>query len=189
LRPRRHAAIIVSVSDESKGPIDQLADVFVFAPLGFALEARDLWPRLAARGRAELQQVRGHGERVVTRGRDWAGSRVDEAQEQAQSALSGLGLRASDNGSSDEGAPAMPGATAASRPAPVATTRRREPAAAPPFDAERLAIPDYDALSASQVVPRLAGLLTDELELVRQYEAGTRGRKTILNKIAQLQAH
>jgi hypothetical protein len=34
----------------------------------------------------------------------------------------------------------------------------------------------------------LAGLAADELELVRVYEAGTRGRKTILNKIAQLQA-
>jgi hypothetical protein len=58
----------------------------------------------------------------------------------------------------------------------------------PPVDVEGLAIHDYDALSASQVVPRLAGLADDELELVRVYEAGTRGRKTILNKIAQLQA-
>lgn len=168
----------MSVSDQSKGPIDQLADVLVFAPLGFALEARDLWPRLAERGRAELRRAQDHGERVVTRSRDWAGARVDEAQEHAQSALSGLGFGSSGNGSGE-----APPAARAERPA-----RTPRAAAAPPFDADRLAIPDYDALSASQVVPRLAGLSGDELELVRKYESGNRGRKTILNKIAQLQA-
>jgi hypothetical protein len=58
----------------------------------------------------------------------------------------------------------------------------------PAIDAGALAIPGYDALSASQVVQRLAGLAADELEAVRTYEASTRGRKTILNRIAQLQA-
>lgn len=59
--------------------------------------------------------------------------------------------------------------------------------AMPAGDAGSLAIPGYDALSASQVVQRLAGLATDELEAVRTYEAATRGRRTILNRIAQLQ--
>jgi hypothetical protein len=51
---------------------------------------------------------------------------------------------------------------------------------------ERLAIPGYDALSASQVVERLAGLSGDELAAVRRYEAGHRRRRTILGKIEQL---
>jgi hypothetical protein len=50
-----------------------------------------------------------------------------------------------------------------------------------------LAIPGYDSLSASQVLPRLEGLAADELEAVRAYEAEHRGRKTILGRIAQLQ--
>jgi hypothetical protein len=50
-----------------------------------------------------------------------------------------------------------------------------------------LAITDYDSLSASQVVPRLEGLADTELAAVRDYEAAHRGRKTILNRIAQLQ--
>ncbi len=50
-----------------------------------------------------------------------------------------------------------------------------------------LAIPDYDSLSASQVVPRLAGLTTEELEAVRLYEASHRARRTILGRVAQLQ--
>lgn len=52
----------------------------------------------------------------------------------------------------------------------------------------QLAIPGYDALSASQVLPRLAGLTRPELEAVRAYEEAGRGRKTVLNRIAQLQA-
>src|SRR5690606_33944085 len=55
-------------------------------------------------------------------------------------------------------------------------------------EAEALAIPDYDNLSASQVVPRLDGLTPDELEAVRRYERKHRHRKTILNRVAQLQA-
>lgn len=53
---------------------------------------------------------------------------------------------------------------------------------------ERLAIPGYDALSASQVVERLAGLSGEELDAVRRYEAGHRRRRTILGKIEQLSA-
>jgi hypothetical protein len=60
--------------------------------------------------------------------------------------------------------------------------------AMPAGGAGALAIPGYDALSASQVVQRLAGLAPDELEAVRTYESATRGRRTILNRIAQLQA-
>lgn len=50
-----------------------------------------------------------------------------------------------------------------------------------------LGIPDYDSLSASQVVKRLRGMDTAALDAVRAYEAATRARKTILNRIAQIQ--
>ncbi|HJR25750.1 MAG TPA: hypothetical protein VJ804_09765, partial [Acidimicrobiales bacterium] len=63
-----------------------------------------------------------------------------------------------------------------------------ERAAGAAIDASTLAIPDYDGLSASHVVNRLAGLAPTELELVRLYELANRGRKTILSKVAQLQA-
>ena len=49
-----------------------------------------------------------------------------------------------------------------------------------------LAIPDYRALSASQVVRRLDGLGPDELEALYRYEAATRGRRTILHRAQQL---
>jgi hypothetical protein len=70
-----------------------------------------------------------------------------------------------------------------------------EPAAPAPPDAawkaptptvESLPIPDYDELSASQVVERLEGLDHESLEAIRRYETDHRGRNTILGKIAQL---
>jgi hypothetical protein len=56
-----------------------------------------------------------------------------------------------------------------------------------PTSAAPLAIPEYDSLSASQVVRRLAGLNPEELAEVAEYESATRGRRTILARIAQLQ--
>jgi hypothetical protein len=53
-------------------------------------------------------------------------------------------------------------------------------------DSDHLAIPDYDSLSAFQVVPRLEALDPGDLAAVKDYEEATRGRRTILNKIAQL---
>jgi hypothetical protein len=90
-----------------------------------------------------------------------------------------------DDTSRSDGASAMSPSTS---PAPEEEPLAPAPAPAMPAgEASSLAIPGYDALSASQVVQRLAGLATDELEAVRTYEAATRGRRTILNRIAQLQ--
>jgi hypothetical protein len=53
---------------------------------------------------------------------------------------------------------------------------------------DSLPIPGYDALSASQVVERLAGLSPAELDAVRTYEGAHRNRRTILGKIDQISA-
>lgn len=58
-------------------------------------------------------------------------------------------------------------------------------AEAVPTESE-LPVQDYDALAASQVVPRLATLSVDELDAVRRYERSHRNRQTILNRVAQL---
>lgn len=58
---------------------------------------------------------------------------------------------------------------------------------AAPAEAD-LPVQDYDSLAASQVVPRLATLDTDELLAVQAYELAHRNRQTILNRVAQLLA-
>ncbi len=62
-----------------------------------------------------------------------------------------------------------------------------DPASAPPSD-DHLPIDEYESLAASQVVARLPALRPDELAAVRTFEAGHRGRRTILGKIDQLLA-
>lgn len=88
---------------------------------------------------------------------------------------------------------------AAKKPAAKKTTTRKtstkkttvETSAAPAKKAaapavSSLSIPDYDSLSASQVVKRLRGMPGAELDAIRDYEAATRARKTILNRITQI---
>jgi hypothetical protein len=69
----------------------------------------------------------------------------------------------------------------------VRTTAAAAPAAAP-IDVASLPISDYDSLAASQVVARLEALGPDDLTAIGSYEAATRGRRTILGKVHQLQA-
>lgn len=65
---------------------------------------------------------------------------------------------------------------------PGATEEPPEPV---PVESD-LPVQDYDALAASQVVPRLATLSVDELDAVRRYERAHRNRQTILNRVSQL---
>jgi hypothetical protein len=172
------------------------ADLFVYGPLGFALTVADVVPdaidSMVARGRAEVEQrtedlsqrirnVRSMGEAAIAFGlpvvRRKATARVKRLQDTV------AWLRIPGN------APA-PKPARRPQPAPIHTAR---PSAngntngdAPPSD--DLAIPGYDALSASQVVERLVGLAHDELSAVRDYEAAHRNRRTILGKIDQLTA-
>jgi hypothetical protein len=67
----------------------------------------------------------------------------------------------------------------------AAADRAAAPDASAP-DVESLPIPDYDELSASQVIERLEGLDAESLDAIRAYESSHRGRNTILGKIAQL---
>ncbi|MEL7209107.1 MAG: hypothetical protein AAGK32_12900, partial [Actinomycetota bacterium] len=78
-----------------------------------------------------------------------------------------------------EPAATSPPPTAGPEPAPPP-----EGAAAP--DPAGLSIPQYDSLSAIQVVPRLEGLDPAERRAIHDYETATRGRRTILAKIDQL---
>ncbi len=186
-----------------KGPVDQWFELFVYAPLGFALDARQLFPRFVDRGRSQVVLARVIGKYAVKHGSAIAGERLGQSQTQVAAVLQTLGWLPEEADADpradveadveafesdtvvfdDDGARAEP-VTDPSPDAPPAAIAQGGPAIA----VDDLAIPDYDNLSASQVVPRLAGLSTDELEAVRRYESAARGRKTILNKIAQLQS-
>lgn len=171
-----------------KTPTDRALDVFVYGPLGFVLEAKELLPKLAERGREQVTtqvgMARVIGEFAVKTGQSEATKRLGPLQEATAATLGELGLWPSPE-PVQPATPVVPqpSEAPAAAPAKAAATNGKAPAV------EALAIPDYDGLAASQVVPRLEGLATDELESVRQYEAAHRGRKTVLGKIAQLQTN
>jgi hypothetical protein len=164
-------------------PAEQLLDLLVYAPLGLLLEARDLVPKLAEKGRRRLggqvTVARMIGELAVRQGQRRAETVLQRIREQNRPPQAASGTGGDPVASTNGHAPA--GATP---PAPAAADPSA--AAAPVPDVATLAIPGYDTLSASQVVPRLEGLTPEELEAIRAYEQATRVRKTVLTRIDQL---
>jgi hypothetical protein len=177
---------------------EKLLDALVYVPAGLALSVVEDLPRLAALGRDRLgvrvSSARAVGQFAVKAGHDEFVRRSD-----------GWFHR---SGTRPGGAPA-PGGASPTPPAPAAPAGQppadgAAPAAEPPSGGEgaatgtaapanghvpavaTLAIPGFDALSASQVVQRLDGLNRSELVSVRAYEASTRGRRTILSRVDQL---
>jgi hypothetical protein len=154
-------------------PGEQLLDLLVYAPLGLLMEARDLVPKLAEKGRqrmgGQVTVARMIGEMAVRQGQRRAETVIKRMRDQQR----GPDTRAAD-------APPTNGHGGPSPAGPPPAD------AGPTPDAAGLAIPGYDTLSASQVVPRLEGLSPEELEAVRAYEVATRGRKTVLTRIDQL---
>jgi hypothetical protein len=178
--------------------LDAALDVFVYAPIGFLLDAREVVPKLAERGKGQVALARLFGRFAVQRGQAEADRIlrlrtaptrpvVEDAGAPPASAATTATTAAR---STARSAPrsAASGATTSATKAAAAKRKAKAPAKRKPVAASGLAIPGYDTLSASQVVPRLDALRAAELEAVRAYEAAHRGRRTILNRIAQLQA-
>ena len=176
--------------DEKKSPLEEVVgralNLFFYAPIGLLLGADDVVPDLVQRGKQQVAAARMFGEYALE---TEVPKRMGQLQKQAETMLGELTGRRPQAPVEPPDAPVDDATTPATPAGEAADT----PAAAPAVRAQHgpsvgsLAIPDYDSLSASQVVPRLAGLSAEELEAVRTYESGHRGRKTILNRVDQLQ--
>lgn len=187
--------------DDHKSPLDQALDLLVYAPMGLALTAKDELPHLVEKGRTrignQLMLAKMIGQFAVAQGQKEAGKLVEQAGTVA-SRLGGFpgtpGPVAATAGPTSGAAGAAASAAAATPTAPAnvpsvnGTSTNGSARAQTAAGADRLAIPGYDTLSASQVVQRLGGLSAAELEAVRSYEQKTRSRRTILSKVSQLQA-
>lgn len=167
-----------------RSPVEKAVDLLIHVPLGILVTARDELPRLIAKGRQEATGARFIGKMAVDMGQREAGKVARRMSER----LADLGLvpdpRRSPTGPAPSDAASPDTTTRAAAPDAPETTPA-EPIEGPV--AASLAIPGYDSLSAPQVVQRLDGLSDAELESVRAYETATRGRKTILSRIAQIQ--
>ena len=161
--------------------VERALEAFVYAPIGLVFDGPDPFPELVEKGRNQITAARMLGEFAVRLGQGEACKLIEQVI-----------------GSDARSEPTKPPTEARRRPTQPSSDqradRRVDDAAegteqvTPRQSATRpdLAIPGYDGLSASQVVTRLGGLSPDELEAVRRHEAAHRGRKTILNKVAQI---
>jgi hypothetical protein len=194
------------VSDDGgKVPVERAVELFVYAPVGVALYLRDTVPTFVnlfvTRGRSEVRKRTKDARRQVTQAKsmgefavEFGGPKilqkveegVSAARKSAETVLANLASSETEAVVKED--PSAPTGTERPRrpkpPAPVPRAVAGDPGSAAGNGV--LAIPDYDELSASQVVERLEGLRREELEAVRQYEAANRGRRTILFKIEQL---
>jgi len=171
---------------DDKSPVDQIADLLVYVPIGLFFEAPTLLPKLAEQGRVHTRNARLFGQFAIRHGEAEVRRRLAGFEDQTAGLLRALGMLPDDDqGRSGDAAHTRAPERAASRSDRSSVVAPE--AAEPGPDVADLAITDYESLSASQVVTRLPGLTLDELEAVRAYEVAHRGRKTILNKIAQLQ--
>ena len=189
------------MTDFRREPLKAMLDVTFYAPIGAFFHGPQVVSELAERGRGQVANARVIGKLALARGRQEAERMADTAQQRVNDAMvaaarvAGAPMAGADVGAdADEGPDAEVGpdqhdgqagsrSEASVSPGP---NLHVVPDAHPPVS--DLPIPDYDNLSASQVVPRLDDLADDELQAVRDYEQAHRGRMTILSRIAQLQA-
>jgi len=184
----------------------EVLDLFVFAPIGAFLHGPETVGDLATKGRQDVANARFIGRAVIDRGigqrHSQLGALVDEVARRgvdlliATARAAGVPFADAQDTDADarDTAPGDPGdeaGSAATEAEPAADAGRESHlrvVADEALDVDELAIPGYDTLAASQVVPRLDDLSDDELAAVQDYERAHRGRMTILSRIAQLRA-
>lgn len=206
--------------EDEKTPLETLADLLIYAPLGAAAVARDMLPplrdRLVSRGRDEL----GHAQIALRNQLGVASTLGRAALKQVMRLRSQLPAGSGDNERPTPTGPRpVPGDGASAireaqsrvgrtfqdvesrrppeagqagegdqpaAPAPGAVARHRAEVDEARTQADRLAISDYESLSAAQVNARLGALSPVELAAVREYEQSHRARRTILARIDAL---
>jgi hypothetical protein len=201
---------------DNKSPGDRLLELVVFGPTGLAVTIVEEFPKLVEKGRhrveGQVHTARLVGQFAVQMGRRQLEQSLGHLGAQADAGSSHGDVRHGDVRDSDVGAPDVDRRAGSSAPGaglggarsqgPAMPGRADEGEAAPtPWrpsvwlgsggpngsgSPSSLAIPGYDSLSASQVVQRLEGLSSAELEEVRAHEAAHRQRRTILHRVEQL---
>ncbi len=160
-------------SDSAVDPIEQLLDLFLYAPIGLMANGADALPELVKRGRTQATNARLVGQFALGATNTKARESIIDAEQHLNAFLKIVSESA--------------------RPSTQTTVNIHAPdaSAGPESSAAKLAsiddlIPNYDELTAAQVLPSLTGMSSEGLNRIETYERAQRSRKTILNRIRQL---
>lgn len=153
-------------SDEQaeRTPVDQLVDLFVYAPVGLMLEYQDLLPKLIKRGRSQVQLTKLFGTMAAKQGQRTVASRLDDVVGSATDTVA-------------------QGITEFGTMVGLAPEREARP---PSSTNQPLPIAGYDDLTAREIIGLLPDLSPTQREQIRIHESAGRGRKTVLAKLDAL---
>jgi hypothetical protein len=182
--------------NEEQNPVDQLVDLFVYAPVGLLYEYQDVLPKLVKRGKSQVQLARVVGQLAMNRRSAdnftvLAEGLAGVVAKQITEIGSAIGLAPPQDGDSTaESDPTLPPPPT---PASVAV-EAGEAAAAPSASAEDadevedrpLPIARYDELKAKEIIDLLDDLEPHQLDRIRLHEESNRARKTVLGKLERL---
>lgn len=180
---------------EDRTPGERLLEMVVFAPAGLAVTVVEEFPKLVEKGRHRLEgqvhTARLVGQFAVQMGRRQLDQAVARFGDKATGAAPAPGpAPTATSTSTADAAPPAPkppdGSSAGDGGAPRESDAALFVRSVVDGDAGALAIPNYDSLSAPQVVQRLDGLAPAELRDVRDHESAHRRRRTILHRVEQL---
>ncbi|MEM9563010.1 MAG: hypothetical protein AAGA93_10350 [Actinomycetota bacterium] len=186
------------MADEERNPVDDLVDLFVYAPVGLLYEYDEVLPRLVRRGKSQVQLARVIGKMAMRGGGTAPANLFVEAVAKM------LAERITEIGASIGLAPPTDDATPGSSPsAPVgsddvadddeveaidAELADDEPEDEPVAEERPLPIASYDTLTAREIISLLDELDSDQLARIRVHEEANRARKTVLGKLDRLQS-
>lgn len=161
-------------------PIDQLVDLFVYAPVGLVYEYQDVLPKLIKRGKSQVQIAKLLGTMAAKQGQKTVEGRLDGVIDVASSTVA--------QGITDVGARVgLAPDPAANRSAANRSDRSVSDAVVDEvIDRRPLPIAGYDELTAKQIMALVGDLEPRQRDRVQAYEASNRARKTVLAKLRTL---
>jgi len=164
---------------DERRPIDQLVDLFVYAPVGLAYEYHDVLPKLIKRGRSQVQIAKFLGTMAAKQGQKTVEGRLEDVMDAASSSVA--------QGITDVGARVGlapdPTPTRAGKAPEAKTSGKTDTSTG---DDRPLPIAGYDDLTAKQIVALLGDLEPKQRERIAAYEDSNRARKTVMAKLSSL---
>ncbi len=164
-----------SASDSAVDPVEQLLNLFLYAPIGLLSKGSEALPELVERGRTQASNARVIGQFALGATNAKARKSLSDAEAHFQEFLRIVGESARPSSKTSESSSSS------------SSTKKATAEASVNHGVEDL-IKDYDNLTAAQILPFLAPLGAEQLDRIETYEQSQRARKTVLNRLRQLRS-
>lgn len=187
------------MSDEEQNPVDQLIDLFVYAPVGMLYEYQEVIPKLVKRGKSQVQLARVVGKMAADRGGAETFTMVAEGManlvnRQLVDLSQAMGFGPVPD-QKDTPPPSKPRLALVASVDDEQSKSEDHGSDADERDGadhgddgepEVLPIARYDELTAREIIGLLDELEPSQLDRIRRHEENNRARKTVLGKLDRL---